>query len=307
MKVLVLGATGFVGKNVCDDLSAVGLTVVKAPPRKTCDLRDMDSTIALLNKAQPDYLVNCAAQVGSLNYVTNHAGEVITNNARMILNIYEAIKNLSLSTRVISLVANCAYPATTMEAFKEDEWQNGPVHSSVFAYGSVRRFTWAVSKCYEMQYGTETITLLVPNMYGPGDSTDPDKAHALNALISKFLRAKRNGEKSVSVWGTGAPVREWLYVKDFSRIVVHIVREGSDFSEPVNIAQNYGVSIKDLVELIRHDIGFAGDVVYDTTKVDGAPKKVMDDKRFKDVFPSFKFTPFEVGIPETIQYYRKFL
>lgn len=307
MKVLVLGASGFVGKNVCHDLAAVGLSVVQAPSREICDLRDLEQTRDLLSEVRPEYIVNCAAQVGSLNYVTNHAGEIITNNARMILNIYEAIKNLSISTRLISIVANCAYPATTMESFKEEEWQNGPVHSSVFAYGSVRRFTWAVSKCYEMQYGIKTTTLFAPNMYGPGDSADPDKAHALNALISKFLCAQKNNEARVTVWGTGNPVREWLYVKDFSRIIAQILQESCYFDEPVNIAQNYGISIKALVDIIRQNVGFEGDIVYDTTKADGAPKKVMDDARFKAVFPSFVFTPFERGIPETIEYYKQCL
>lgn len=148
---------------------------------------------------------------------------------------------------------------------------------------------------------------MVPNMYGPFDSEDPNKAHALNALISKFVKARKKKEQRINIWGSGIAIREWLYARDFGRIV-KIVLENPDneaFSKPLNIAQNYGLSVKELVDLIQRTFDYTGEIIWDKTKPEGAPKKVMDDKLFRKHFPGFIFTDFKEGIPSTIEYYSK--
>jgi GDP-L-fucose synthase len=157
-----------------------------------------------------------------------------------------------------------------------------------------------------MQYGIRSIYLLVPNMYGPFDSTDPNKAHALNALVSKFVKAEKTGQKVLEIWGTGIAVREWLYAKDFGRIVMRILRNPrmAGLAEPVNIAQNFGLSVSELIEIIRCHFNYSVEIRYDPSKPDGAPKKVMDDRRFRKVFPDFTFLPMDEGIKNTIEYYQ---
>jgi len=157
-----------------------------------------------------------------------------------------------------------------------------------------------------MQHGVRSVHFLVPNMYGPHDSTDPNKAHALNALVAKFVRAQFLKESGVEVWGSGVAIREWLYAADFARVVLEVIQNPSrpGLSEPLNIGQNFGLSVRELVTEIVSATGFGGSVRYDLSMPDGAPRKVMDDRRFRKVFPEFQFTAMCDGIAAAIRYYK---
>ena len=306
MKALVLGGTGFVGRNVVARLRGEGgIDCVSASRGEGTDLRDAAAARELLRRERPDVIVNCAAEVGSLNYVTRMAADVICNNTQMILALYEAVARERPQALVINPIANCAYPATA-DTFEEDHWWDGALHRSVLSYGATRRTLWCVAECFQMQHGVRSIHLLAPNMYGPFDSADPDKAHALNALASKFAEAELSGQQEVVVWGTGSAIREWLLAADFARVVLEIVgnpfRVGLD--QPFNVGQNFGLSVRELVELIVRATEFKGRVRFDHAMPDGAPRKVMDDRRFRKLFPDFEFTAFDVGLEETVNYYR---
>lgn len=303
-RVLILGSTGFVGRNLCEHFRESGIEYSEASRSVGIDLRDVEQCIELLTKTKPEIVVNCAAHVGSLNYVTEQAAEVMLDNSRMILSFYEATAKTRSQAVIVNPIANCAYPGKA-ETYIEDEWWNGPLHRSVLSYGSTRRFLWTVGESFDMQYRIRSIYLLVPNMYGPYDSTDPNKAHALDALVSKFVKAQRLGQQTIDIWGTGIAIREWLYAKDFARIVAEIVRDPNKIglSEPVNIAQNFGLSVRELVNIIQSHFNYSGTIRYDSSKPDGALKKVMDDRKFRKVFPDFEFTDFTEGIKRTIDYY----
>ncbi|MBF9143440.1 NAD-dependent epimerase/dehydratase family protein [Hymenobacter properus] len=304
MKVVLFGAQGFAGRNVANELRQHQIEVIESSLRDGLDLRDADAVTAFLRVHQPTHIVNCAAHVGSLNYVTEKAATVVADNSRMILGMYEAIATACPQALVINPIANCAYPAKA-DLFREDEWWDGHLHRSVLSYGATRRLLWATAECFQMQYGIRSINLLTPNMYGPYDSTDPNKAHALNALISKFVKAEKIAQPELPIWGTGVAIREWLYAPDFARIVRAVLEQPdrSGLETPLNVAQNDGLSVKELVDIIQSKFDYQGRVVWDHTKPDGAPKKVMDDTRFRQVFPSFEFTDFEQGIANTIAYY----
>ena len=305
MKIVLLGDTGFVGQNVAKVLNENEVSFVGASRKNGVDLRDTERCLAFFEKEMPDIVINCAAHVGSLNYVTEQAAQIMLDNSRMILSMYEAIAKKCPQAVVINPIANCAYPAKA-DLFTEDNWWDGHLHRSVLPYGATRRFLWTVAESFAMQYGIRSIHLFVPNMYGPFDSTDPNKAHALNALISKFVKAEKEKQPSIEIWGTGIAIREWLYAEDFGRIILSIIKDNCStlgLSEPTNIAQNFGLSVKELVGIIQKNFAFSGDILWETNKPDGAPKKVMDDRRFKKVFPDFKFTPLDDGIQETIKYY----
>jgi GDP-L-fucose synthase len=307
-KILVLGGTGFVGRNVMSVLSEAGVECVSASRREGTNLRDVGATRDLLKCHQPEVIVNCAAHVGSLNYVTKQAADVVLDNTRMILALYEAAAEVCPHALIINPIANCAYPAT-VNTFEEDHWWDGHLHRSVFSYGSTRRMLWSVAECFQMQHGIRSIHFLVPNMYGPFDSTDPNKAHALNALISKFVKAQQTAADHIEIWGTGVAIREWLYAPDFAKVVLSVIQNPSmpGLSEPLNVAQNFGLSVQELVDLIVSAIKFSGRVTYDDSRPDGAPRKVMDDRRFRKGFADFKFTPLDQGLAETIKYYQNLL
>lgn len=304
MKIVLFGHTGFAGRNVAAELQRQGAEVIGASLTTGLDLRDPAATAAFLRAHQPTHIVNCAAHVGSLNYVTEKAATVVADNSRMVLGMYEAVAQECPQALVINPIANCAYPAKA-ELFREAEWWDGHLHRSVLSYGTSRRLLWAAAECFQMQYGIRSIHLLTPNMYGPYDSTDPNKAHALNALISKFVKAEKTSQPELVVWGTGVAVREWLYAPDFARLVWDVLQnpDRPGLVEPTNLAQQDGLSVRELVDIIQTKFDYQGQLVWDHSKPDGAPRKVMDDAKFREVFPTFRFTDFQVGIAETVKYY----
>jgi GDP-L-fucose synthase len=303
LRVAVLGGTGFAGRNVCEALERAGITVEAFSRATGCDLLNLPAAQERLRAFRPDYMINCAALVGSLNYVTDLAADVVDTNMRIITNVYKIAQQLPDAV-VVNPVANCAYPGTR-DTYREEAFWDGPIHPSVLAYGSTRRMMVVFSKSYSDQYQIRSVNLITPNMYGPYDSVDPNKTHALNALVVKFVKAVKHDLPTVEVWGTGKPIREWLYVRDFAQAILRVVAEPENTLEPVNIAQNQGYSVKELADTISRKVGYAGEIVYNTSYQDGSPKKVMDDRRFRQRFPEFGFTDLARGISETIEYYRE--
>ena len=306
MNIILLGASGFVGRNIVSVLNSAEIPFIPISRNYGVDLRDKQQTIDAFKRNKPDIIINCAAHVGSLNYVTIQAADVISDNIKMILNLYEAVSEVNKDCLIINPIANCAYPAVD-EKFEEDDLWKGPVHPSVLAYGGAKRLLLLVAKSFEMQFNIKTINLIVPNMYGPFDSSDPNKAHALNALISRFVKGYESKNFEIKLWGTGVAIREWLYAEDFGRIILHIIQNSEmiGLSEPVNIGQNFGLSIKELVKLIQNHFTNQFSIAWDFSMPDGAPKKVMSDTKFKKIFLNFQFTELNLGIINTINYYKK--
>lgn len=304
MKILILGDKGFVGSNVRLELSNSNHEIIGLSKRSGIDLTNLSDTCKSFKEIRPDVIVNCAALVGSLNYVTKSAADILDINMRMLLNIFHSIQKETPESVLINPIANCAYPGN-LDSYIEDRFWDGKVHQSVYSYGNTRRMIEVLSTCYMMQHGMKVINYFTPNMYGPYDSTDPNKAHALDALISKVLKAMKDGKEELEVWGSGIAVREWLYAGDFAKIILHTINdiETYIFKEPVNIAQNGGLSIRELVSVITKETNYNGKIIWNKEMPDGAPRKVMDDVLFRKRFPEFKFTTLNQGIANTVKYY----
>jgi len=304
-KILVLGGHGFVGtslvatlkdKNKGDEIFALSRT-------DGLDLTNYESIKKYLEQIQPDCIVNCAAHVGSINYVTTFAADVVNDNMQMSLCLYQAVKNVCPKARIVNLLSNCSYPGDA-DVQIESEWWNGPVHKSVFSYGNAKKMLYVISECYGRQYGIKTVNFLIPNTFGPGDSTDPQKTHALNGMIMRMLESQKRGDTEFEIWGTGNPIREWAYIDDVVNILIEGITTEKDLLEPVNLGQHKGYTIKESAQFISEAVGFTGKLVFNTNRQDGAPIKILDDKKFREFFPNFVFFDHKKGIELTVNYYR---
>ena len=308
MKVALLGHTGFLGRNVHEQFLQAGVECVGAARSTGIDLRKTEQAADFLAAVQPDVILHCAAHVGSFHYVTEHASAVMLDNSRLVLSVYEALAQVCPQAVIVHPLANCVYPADA-ELFRDEAWQNGPLHRTVLPFASTRRLAWAAGESFAISHGIQSHYLLVPNMYGPYDSPDPNQTAALDALVARFLIAQRTGQPSVTVWGTGEAIREWIFAPDLAQVMLAIARNPhhAGLAEPLNVAQKSGLSIRELVVIIQQTVGYEGKVEWDTSKPDGAPKKVMDDTRFRQAFPNFQFTNFQQGLEATIRYYQTIL
>ena len=171
-----------------------------------------------------------------------------------------------------------------------------------------KKIGYVLSECYRKQYGLKSINLLVPNAYGPFDYSDEEKTHAMNGIIIRMLKTIKNNEKYFNIWGTGNPIREWVYMEDVANIIKHIIDNNMlNIPNPINIGQEKGFSINETVEIIQKIVGTNFTITHDITKKEGAPKKIMSSKLFNHYFPDFRFTSFEEGIKNTIKYYENII
>ncbi len=305
MRVVVLGSTGFIGGNVMKHLRGSGHTVFPYS-RNTADLLDLLAISSAFKRDRPDAIVNCAAHTGSGHYVNTNAAEVFADNAQMALNLYRAVQKACPSARVVNLISNCSYPGD-IGMQKETDWLKGPVHDSIFAYGNAKRTLYYTAATFAKQYGIRSINFIIPEAFGPGDHTDPGHTHATDGMVIRLLQAKKAGAKEFLIWGTGKPVREAMFVDDVATLLLRGLTTTQDLLYPQNLGQGKGHSILQTAKAIAKVAGFTGKLVCDTSKQDGAPKKVLNAARFKKLFPDFVFTDFEVGLEKTIAYYEKAL
>lgn len=298
--ILVMGATGFLGKRVCKKLDSKGIEYNKTSLSLGTDLREKDSTYKLFDKIKPQKVINCASYVGGIQFGNKHSAEIYNNGLIIQANLYAACQKFGVK-RIVNPISNCSYPSEAT-LFKEDEFWNGPLHDSVLVYGMVRKMSYIGAVAYNKQYSLDTVNLILPNMYGPEDYFEEERSHALGALVMKIVEAKEKGYSSVSVWGSGRPVREWLHVDDGAEALVRAL-DIKPYIDPINIGIAKGISIKDMAEMIKDIVGYNGKLEYDLTKIDGAPYKTMDGSLCKKIFKWEPEIEFEKGLKDTIQWY----
>jgi GDP-L-fucose synthase len=304
MKILVMGATGFLGKRVVRRLNEEGLPFIPASKSLETDFRKPEQFEEVFLKHNDiTHIFNCATFIGGIQFGLEHTGEIYYNNSLINTHMFELARKYNIQ-RIVNPISNCSYPRDVKGSFAETDWWNGELDPSVMVYGFIRKGSWVQSWAYYKQYGLETINLIVPNMFGPDDHFDEVRSHALGALIMKIAKAKRGNKPNVIVWGTGQPIREWLFVDDCVEAMIRAIKV-KHFAHPVNIGIGSGVSIKELAEMIKRHVAYEGELVFDTTKPDGAPYKVMDISLCKETFGWTPQTKLQDGIAMTVMWYTK--
>lgn len=307
MTILVLGGHGFLGQHVCRALAKQPQYSVKALSRQDgLDLRHLASIQRTLARFRPAVIVNCAAHVGGVHYVSTVPAEVVHDNVLMALNLYRAVAQACPTAHIINPLSNCSYPGD-QTTFVEPEWLHGDVHPSVYPYGHAKRMLYVIATSYRQQYGIRSTSFLVPNAFGPGDRTDPHLVHALNGMIIRMLQAWQQRAPTFEVWGSGRPIREWVYVEDAAAILTAALSWPEPRPEPINIAQNHGYTIAESARMIARAIGYQGTLTFNTRYPDGDAQKIMHNGNFRRLFPTFRFTEPYDAICRTVNYYKAVL
>jgi len=307
-KVLILGGYGFLGKNLSKVFSNDNNYQIFLESRQSeCNILDFNQLKNKIKFINPDIVINAAANVGSIHYVNEYAADVCHENTLIYINLFRAIKEINPNILLINPISNCSYPGV-IDIQHEEKWWDGPIHPSVESYGTPKKIGFILSECYKKQYNLKTINLIIPNAYGPLDYTDENKIHALNGMILRMIRSQKDNQSEFSVWGSGSPIREWVYMEDIARIIKEILdQEKYNLPNPLNIGQEFGVSINDNVNTIKEILNYNVIIQHDLSKQDGAPIKILGKAKFDYYFPSFKFTTYDEGIKNTINYYKNII
>jgi GDP-L-fucose synthase len=301
-RVCVTGGAGFLGSFIVEKLRERGVTQIFVPRSEEYDLVQIDHVQRLMRDARPDVVIHLAARVGGIGANREHPAEFFYENLMMGAQLLHE-SWLHGVEKFVAIGTVCAYPKHTPVPFSEDDLWNGYPEETNAPYGLAKKMLLVQSQAYRQQYGFNSIFLLPVNLYGPRDNFDPTSSHVIPALIRKCLEARGQCQDRIVAWGTGSPTREFLYVADAAEAIV-LATERYDGSEPVNVGSGMEISIRDLTELIADLTGFTGQIVWDTTKPDGQPRRCLDTSRAEKFFGFRARTRFRDGMRVTVAWYR---
>lgn len=300
-QVLVTGGSGFLGSHLVEELKRRGANRVAAPRSRDYDLRDQAQVKACLRDLHPDVVIHLAAVVGGIGANREHPGSFFYDNATMGIHLMEESRKAGVAKMTV-VGTICAYPKFTPVPFREAELWNGYPEETNAPYGLAKKMMLVQSQAYRQEYGFNSIYLLPVNLYGPRDNFDPASSHVIPALIRKALEAKESGAAKMVCWGTGSATREFLYVADCARAIA-LATERYNGSEPVNLGSGMEISIRDLSTTIARACGFEGEIVWDSSKPDGQPRRCLDTTRAREAFNFKAEVPFDQGLKETVAWY----
>lgn len=301
-RMVVTGGAGFVGRYVVSRLERRGCQHIFIPRSRDYNLVEGEAVKRLYQDAQPDIVIHLAAVIGGIGANSRNPGRFFYENLMMGAQMMEVGRLFGVE-KFVALGTICSYPKFTPVPFTEEALWNGYPEETNAPYGLAKKMLLVQSQAYRQQYGFNSIFLLPVNLYGPGDNFDLESSHVIPALIRKTLEAKEKGDKQVIVWGTGKATREFLYVDDAAEGIV-LATERYNKSDPVNLGAGFEISIKELAVLIARVSGYDGEIVFDTTKPDGQPRRMLDTQKALREFGFKAKTSLEEGLEKTIEWYR---
>jgi GDP-L-fucose synthase len=302
--VMVTGGAGFLGSCVVAKLKQRGCREVFVPRSINYNLREKDDIQRAIKDTAPEIILHLAARVGGIGANRAHPAEYFYDNLMMGIQLLHEAWRAGVS-KFVAIGTVCAYPKFTPVPFHEDHLWDGYPEETNAPYGLAKKMLLVQSQAYRQQYGYNSIFLLPVNLYGPGDNFDPASSHVIPALIKKCVDAIECGDQVIEVWGDGSPTREFLYVDDAAEGIL-LAGERYNDSCPVNLGSGCEISIKGLVETIAHLTGFKGQIVWDTTKPNGQPRRMLNISRAEQAFGFGAGTDFLTGLARTVAWYRKY-
>jgi len=301
-RVVVTGGAGFLGSVVVTQLREQGCRNIWVPRSQDYDLVQMEAVRRLYDEAAPDIVLHLAARVGGIGANQANAGRFFYDNLMMGTQLMEIGRQRGLE-KFVALATICAYPKYTPVPFREEDLWAGYPEETNAPYGLAKKMMLVQAQAYRQQYGFNAIVLFPVNLYGPGDNFDRQTSHVIPALIRKCVEAQAKGEKQVVLWGDGSPSREFLYVDDAARAIL-LAAEHYNGDEPVNIGTGEEITIQDLAHLIADEVGYKGELVWDTGKPNGQPRRCLDTKRAKQLFGFDAAVRLGTGVQKTIAWFQ---
>ena len=322
-RVLVTGGAGFLGAFVVEKLRECGCKNIFIPRSKDYDLVEMKDVRRLYRDATPDIVIHLAGRVGGIGANRANPGKFFYDNLMMGVQMMEVGRQVGIE-KFVAVGTICAYPKFAPIPFKEEDLWNGYPEETNAPYGLAKKMLLVQAQAYRRQYGFNAIYLLPVNLYGPGDNFDSESSHVIPALIYKFIKAQREASSkqkavgsnsaysivptsysappSVVIWGTGKATREFFYVEDAAEGIL-LAAEHYNKPDPVNLGVGFEISVRDLVDLIAKLTGFRGEILWDKTKPDGQPRRMLDVSKAEKEFGFKAKTNLEEGLKKTIDWF----
>jgi GDP-L-fucose synthase len=302
-RVVVTGGAGFLGAYVVEALRARGCPNIVIPLSHDYDLRDRNAIVRLFQNARPTLVLHVAGRVGGIGANCDHPGKFFYDNAIMGIELIEQARQFQIPKLVV-IGTSSAYPKSTPVPFLEENLWNGYPDATTAPYATAKRALLVQCQAYRQEYGLNAICLLPANLYGPGDDFDLNSSNVIPALVKKCVEARDRGDKFIECWGTGSPTREFLYAADGADGIL-LAAERYNKPDPINLGSGDEISIRDLVRLVAKLTRFTGEIRWDATKPDGAPRRCLDVRKAEREFGFRAATSLEAGLRVTIQWYEE--
>ena len=299
-KIYIAGHTGLVGSAILRNLQNNGFENLIYQSSKELDLTDYNQTLEYFQKEKPEYVFLSAAKVGGILANRDYPADFIYQNLRIQLNVIESSRQVGVK-KLLFLGSSCIYPKLAPQPIKEEYLLDGKLEETNAPYAIAKIAGIKLCQAYNRQYGTRFISAMPTNLYGMNDNFDLNTSHVLPAIIRKMHDAKINNLDTVTLWGTGTPRREFLFVDDLSEALIFLMHqyEGNDW---INVGTGEDISIKELAQTVQEIVGYQGQIIWDTTKPDGTPRKLLDVSKITQLGWKAK-TSLKDGIEQTYNWY----
>ena len=303
MRVIIFGSNGLVGKSLTSVLELSDKVDFLFPStREDTDLEDLDSIKKVIEENKPDYIVNCAAKVGGIHANNTYRADFLIDNLKINLNLYQALKDFK-NINIINLGSSCIYPLNAPDPISESSFMSGKLEPTNSPYAIAKITSIELGREISNQFGNRVLNLMPTNLYGPNDNFSEMNSHVIPGLIYRMHKSKMNNSPEFKIWGSGKPLREFMYVDDLSNCIEFLL--GIETEEDlINVGTGEEISIVDLANLIKNIIGFEGNIQTDLSMPDGNPRKLLDSSLINKMGWKYSIN-LENGLEKTYDWYLK--